>query len=287
MPHFQPYESVPPYGLTDELAARAERLGMLDNFREIQEQGYMVLQDVAPMAVTDAIREAILRQVQETEGRAKGRTAALLLGRDPAFEAAVVNPKLLTMVEYLCGQGALLSQLQGSVRPQGEGYLGIHADQNWIPAPFPPHNQLMTACWVTDPFTEETGATKVIPGSHRLRRHPSPEEIQAAEGAVAIEAPKGAIAVWDGAVWHGNYPRKVPGERVVLHMTYSRLALRPLEDYSHLGQDFLARNPPEMASLLGRNDVFGSTTATSGGVDMEKFRRTALMSKGHYSADPV
>jgi ectoine hydroxylase-related dioxygenase (phytanoyl-CoA dioxygenase family) len=201
------------------------------------------------------------------------------------FETAVLNEKLLVLVEYMCGQGALLSQLQGSVRRQSEGFLGLHADQNWIPAPFPEHMQLITACWACDDFTEEGGATRVIPGSHRHRRHPTPEEIEASEGAVPVLCPRGSIAVWDGAVWHGNYPRRIPGERVVLHMTYSRLALRPLEDYSHLGQEFLDRNPPAMAALLGADSVFGSTTTTSGGVDMNLFRRTVAMARGMHRAD--
>ena len=30
--------------------------------------------------------------------------------------------------------------------------MGLHSDQNWLPAPFPEHNQNLTACWVTDDF---------------------------------------------------------------------------------------------------------------------------------------
>jgi hypothetical protein len=279
---YRSYESVPPYGLTDMLAARVDALGLAQNLEELREHGYTVLRDVAPIGVTDRIRDAILRLVQQTEGRAKGHTAALLLGRDPVFETAVLNDKLMTIVEFMCGQGALLSQLQGSVRRQGEGFLGLHADQNWTPAPFPEHPQLITACWACDDFTEEGGATRIIPATHRHRRHPTPAEIDAMDGAVPIVCPRGSIAVWDGAVWHGNYPRRLPGERVVLHMTYSRIALRPLEDYSHLGQEFLDRNPPAMATLLGRTDVFGSTTPTSGGVDMTLFRQTAAKARGVY-----
>lgn len=282
MTRYLPHESVPPYGLSQALEAKVGRLDMAQNLREMQDNGYTVLRDVAPMAVTDEIRAAILCLVEETDGGARGHAAALLLGRDPIFETAVLNEKLMTLVEYMCGEGAMLSQLLGSVRGQGEGFLVTHADQNWIPAPFPDHNQLMTACWVCDEFTEEAGATRVIPGSHKYRRNPSPAEVEANEGSVPIVCPKGSIAVWDGAIWHGNYSRKLPGQRVVLHMTYSRMALRPLEDYSHLGPDFFDRNPPEMAALLGRNQVFGSTTATSGGVDRRLFRQATLMAKGVY-----
>jgi hypothetical protein len=286
MPRYLPHESVPPYGLSEQLEARVRALGMQSNLSDMEKDGYTVIRDVAPLAVTDGIREAILRLVHETQGPQRGYTAALLLGRDPVFDTAVLNPKLMALVEYMCGQGALLSQLIGSVRPQGRGFLGIHADQNWFPAPFPEHNQLLTACWVCDEFSEAHGATKVIPGSQRNRRHPSPEEAAAAAGAIPIVCPRGSIAVWDGSVWHGNYPRALPGERVVLHLTYSRLALRPLESYDHLAQDFLERNPPEMATLLGRGSVFGSTTASSGGVVRSLFNRATLQAKNHYQPRP-
>jgi hypothetical protein len=277
--------SIPPYGLSRRLAARVQALAMERNLSELQEHGYTVIHDAAPVEVTDRIRAAILRLVRETQGKPEGRTAALLLGRDPAFDAAVLNPKLRVLAEFMCGQGALLSQLIGSVRPTGTGALILHADQNWTPAPFPEHNQLLTACWACDEFSEAGGCTKVIPGSHRQRRHPSQAECDASAGAVPIECPRGSIAVWDGSVWHGNYPRTLPGERVVLHITYSRMALRPLEDYSHLPDAFLERNPPEMAELIGRNAVFGSTTATSGGVDGRLFRKATLLAKGIYEAD--
>ena len=59
----------------------------------------------------------------------------------------------------------------------GANEIGLHADQNWFPAPFPIHNQLFTVCWALDDFTKKGGCTKVIPGSHKKRRHPLPDEI--------------------------------------------------------------------------------------------------------------
>jgi hypothetical protein len=279
MAQYETYQTLPPYELTEELATRVAELGMEDNLKQMQEVGYTVLLDPAPLETTERVREACIRLAQETEGKRKGYSAPMLLGRDPVFEEIVLNAKLMTMVEYMCGQGALISQFTASVRPEGTPPLPLHADQNWTPAPFPDHNQLLTACWACDEFTEAGGSTRVIPGTHKLKRHPTPDETKESKGAIAIECPAGSIAVWDGSVWHGNCARELPGDRVVVHMTYSRLALRPIEDYSHLGQDFLDRNPPEMATLLGRTDFFGSTTPTNGGANMELFMKTSAMSK--------
>ena len=52
-------------------------------------------------------------------------------------------------------------------------------------------------------MTDEGGATRVVPGSKGLRRHPTPEELEDLEH-IPIETPKGSVAVWDGAVWHSG-----------------------------------------------------------------------------------
>ena len=284
MPRAQPHESLPPYALTNQLRARVEELGLQSNLEDMQRDGYTVVRDVAPPEVTERIRNAIIRLSYETTGPLHGLSAALLLGRDPVFEIAVLHPKVLALVEYMCGQGAALSWLIGSRKPQGAPPLVLHADQFYIPSPFPPHNQLLAACWACDDFTEAGGATKVVPGSHMQRRMPSPDEAKAEENAIPIVCPKGSIVFWDGSVWHGNCARTLPGERVVLHMSFSRQYVRPMEDYSHLPKSFVDRNPPEMATLLGRDAAFGSTTFSSGGSDPVRLRRTWRRAQNQFDA---
>jgi ectoine hydroxylase-related dioxygenase (phytanoyl-CoA dioxygenase family) len=169
------------------------------------------------------------------------------------------------MVEFLLGRGFILSQLVGSRRTKGPGSLGLHADNSWFPAPFPPWEIMCTACWVTDAFTEEAGSTLVIPGTHKHRSHPPRDIRKSLEGARPIVAPKGSLALWNGNVWHGNYPRKIDGDRVVLHLTYTRVGFAPVEDYRHLDDAWLAGQPPEMRTLLGRQNFLGKTTIESGG----------------------
>jgi hypothetical protein len=254
-----------PYAVAENLAERIDALGLRENVRQMVDDGYTVISDPAAQALTDEVRAAILRCAQGTEGRAKGYAAGVLLGREPVFAQAVVVPRLLAMVEFLLGRGFILSQLVGSVRKKGPGQLGLHADNSWFPAPFPPWEIMCTACWVTDEFTEEAGATPVMPGTHKHRRHPPRELRQSLEGAQPIVAPKGSLALWNGNVWHGNYPRQIDGERVVLHMTYTRVGFAPVEDYRHLDDDWLKNKPPEMATLLGRYNFLGKSTIASGG----------------------
>jgi hypothetical protein len=270
-----------PYAVPEDLSARIDELGLRENVREMVDQGYTILQDPVAHALTDRVREAILRLSETTEsGPLKARGAALLLGRDPVFAEAVRVPRLMVMAQYLLGRGFRLSQLLGSVRRQDGAPLALHADNSWFPEPFPAWNIMCTACWVTDEFTSESGPTLIMPGTHKARRHPPRDVRKSLSGAQPIIAPKGSLCLWDGSVWHGNYSRKIPGERVVLHTTYTRVGFEPVEDYRHLDDAWLADQPPEMAGLLGRDLLFGSTTETSGGVDPIRLQNTYRLVHG-------
>jgi len=274
-----PYLTRQPFELSDELGARIDTLGLASHLDQLRDEGYAIVPEIASPEFTARLREVCVRLTQETESAAKGHAAALLLGRDPIFEEVVLNPKILALVEVMCGQGALLSQLITSIRPQGAPKLALHADQNWMPAPFPEHNQLFTLCWAMEEFTEASGATKVIPRSHLERRHPNAEETRDEPGAIAAECPASSIVCWDGSIWHGNYPRSTAGERVVLHITFGRLALRTVENYDHLDEAWLEGKPYPLRVMLGREDFLGSTTIARGGADYRLLPRTFTWAK--------
>lgn len=274
-----PFVTRQPFELSDELGSRIEELGLSSCLDQLRDEGYTVVPEIASLDFTARLREACIRLAQETESPAKGYSAALLLGRDPIFEEVVLNPKILALVEVMCGQGALLSQLITSIRPQGAPKLALHADQNWMPAPFPEHNQLFTLCWAMEEFTEAAGATKVIPKSHLERRHPNEDETRDEPGAIATDCSANSVVCWDGSIWHGNYPRTEPGERVVLHITFSRLALRTVENYDHLDEAWLEGKPYPLRVMLGREDFLGSTTIGRGGADYRLLPRTFTWAK--------
>ena len=124
---------------------------------------------------------------------------------------------------------------------------------------------MCTACWVTDEFSLESGRHAGYPRHPQAPKPSATRGAQDLEGAQPIVAPKGSLVLWNGNVWHGNYPRQIDGERVVLHLTYTRVGFAPVEDYRHLGDDWLAGKPPELATLLGRDHFLGKSTIASGG----------------------
>ena len=269
----EPWEQLPMYAVSDELAPRIQELRLEQNLREVQENGYTIIQ--VGSELTDRIRVAVLRTVEGGSPNSSFDLAcATPLGEDPVFEEACTHPAVLALAEYICGRGNVLSSVLATVRTAGSS-LPLHCDQSHVPAPFPKHMVNLTACWVTDEFTKANGAFMIIPGTQRQRRNPTPAESQALEGAIPIEVPPGSVVLWDGAVWHGNYPRTEPGQRVVLHVTYTRLAYRTVHDFSYLSDAFRANASPAMRALLGANLGFAANSRNVH-IDAERYMRMVL-----------
>lgn len=258
------FDTLPPDEISEELAPIIGELGLTSNCRQLAEEGWTVIENAASTDFNERLRDTIL----EVAGPHSG--ANMLLAKDPIFAEAILNPKLLAIAEFSVGRGFLISQVAASIRAKGAPSIGLHADNNWLPAPFPAHNMLLTGCWACDEYTREAGATLIIPGTNKLHRHPDADEIRALEGAVAIECPAGSVALWDGNLWHSNYPRATDGERVVCHITYTRLMMRPVEDYSALADQLIKDNGDQMAQLLGRHDMLFSPR----GADYSKLNQT-------------
>ncbi|MCH7816487.1 MAG: phytanoyl-CoA dioxygenase family protein [Proteobacteria bacterium] len=252
-----------PFDLSKPLQARVKKLGLTDSVQQVKADGYGYIYNPATKAFNDRLKQTIIDLV----GEQPGDGANMLLDKNPIFEEVVLNPKILAMTEILCGKGALLSQLRCSIINHDTPGDSLHVIQDWLPAPFPEHNQMVTFCWACDGQSSNDGAIKVVPKSHRHRRHPNKDEIVAEQGVIATECPAGSITFWDGSLWQSRWPRSSEGKQVVLHITYTRVALRPIECYDHLDQRWLAGKSFALRVLLGREDGLCTEQGALGSID--------------------
>jgi ectoine hydroxylase-related dioxygenase (phytanoyl-CoA dioxygenase family) len=266
-----------PWSISPTLEPTMTELGLLGSAEQLREEGYTIVHDAYDQAFCAEIRADILEAARKEKGHyfdikpGEGLTAYHLLGKSDSFAQALLNPKLLVLAEYLCGGDFLLSQLAASVRFEGSTAMGLHIDSQWIPPT--PYNPMFTACLALDDLSEEAGTTLVVPETHKLMRNPEQNEDFARKDGVPMTCKTGGFAIWTGFAWHANYPRKIPGERVMLHMTFCRLAYRPVEDYSNLGDDFLSQWPPIMGTMLGRDAWMGLAGRNEGACDMNHYTR--------------
>ena len=235
---------------TEKLRQRIDELDLEGNVSDLSIDGYTVIRDAAPLSFFEELRESILNISRRIEGFRRFPTN--LLNEGVVFERSVQLESLNTLYEFLLGPNFIVSQVSASVKRTTPKPFAIHADMNGYEQPFPGHSVIATSIFCCDDFTEDAGATRFVPGSHHLRRHPVDGEGESE--AIAVNAPTGSIILWDAAMWHGNCPRTRAGERVVLHLTCNRQNVRPIESYRDIDPEVLRRNPPEFAALLGLND---------------------------------
>ena len=185
------------------LQADIERYDLKSEIADLETKGYAILPPgkAKPVEFFDRLRETILRLAETRRygafGPASGLGTALyhLLPQDRIFEEAVMAPTTLTLVTYLLGYRAKLSQSTVLIKDNRAKALPMHADHSGkLPAPWPNISQYSVVTWVTTDYTRENGAVCVWPGSHRFGR-PVPDDVvmdHDREEIEVLEMPKGS-----------------------------------------------------------------------------------------------
>lgn len=251
----------------DRLRDEIVRLGLERNVLELELYGYTIIRDAQPMSFFDDLRKKILElgEADREAGRriplagrdGKSYLVTWLLARGRVFEQAVMAEKPLALITWLMGESCQISSNHGHVRCQGDPPQGMHTDAPMMPDPLPDAPVASNMMWCCDDFTLESGATLVVPGSHKRRVHPLPNALKM---AIPIEAPKGSVIVFNGNLWHSAGARTIPGERVGMTVYFNRMYARPQEDLNAaISDEVVARNPPRFAHLIGRHNPYPAT----------------------------
>jgi ectoine hydroxylase-related dioxygenase (phytanoyl-CoA dioxygenase family) len=145
----------------------------------------------------------------------------------------------------------------------------LHRDEDvWVHLPRPhPEVQVASVIALVD-FRAETGATVVVPGSHRWERgrQPKPEELACAE------MPAGSAVVYLGSTIHAGGRNSTPdGWRRGMHMSFVVGWLRTEENHYLSTPPHVARSLPRRSQeLLGyvAHDAIASGGGYLGAVDL-------------------
>jgi ectoine hydroxylase-related dioxygenase (phytanoyl-CoA dioxygenase family) len=176
-----------------------------------------------------------------------------LAARSDAFVEILCDPTLLAVADALllpnCATYWMNTGQMMIVGP-GEAAQVLHRDaDNWRTMNRPDGFEVTVSCMfaITD-FTEELGATRVVPGSHRwtdFRRRPEPHEI------IAAEMSAGSGMLYTGRVIHGAGANATDDQwRFGFHLSYVLGWLTP-EEAGPIGVPWeIARNLPERAQAL-------------------------------------
>lgn len=233
------------------------------HLQRIGRDGYTVLENVIDPDLTSELladvfsleeRMGIVPASNDFEGTRTLRVHNLL-ARGALYRRLPVHPDILPLVDLVLGPGCLLSMLGAIDIGPGETAQPIHTDDQIIPIPKPHRPVNCNTMWALTDFTEENGATRVVPGSH-LADH-SPDYRKTYESR-AVEMPRGSVLMWHGSLWHGGGANRTAERRVGISMIYCAGYLRQ-EENQQLGvpSATVREFPPRLRELVGYGVYMG------------------------------
>jgi len=201
----------------------------------IADQGYTIIENAIDLDLIDSLDQDLLRLERDLgilpsdnlfEG---GHTTRIynLLVHGPLYEAIPVHPNILPVCEQVLDPGLLVSSLSSIAIAAGETAQPIHADDQILPLPKPHPATVCNTMWALTDFTEENGATRIIPGSHLGSESPNPLQ---SYDSIPAEMPKGSVLVWHGSLWHGGGANTTGTRRVGIAMNYCAGYIRQQEN---------------------------------------------------------
>lgn len=237
-----------------DLAHRARRQGLDGKIREMETQGYTIVENALTPEFADEARATII----DTLSTHNQTTMNWMLYHGRVFERLALNPFLMTLIDASLGRGAVIASLSCIRKSPGPGNIPLHTDYAHVPEPYPDFAMTGVGVWAFEDWTSASGPTVLLPGTQRMRRSPLPGE--AVGAGVPIIMPKGSVVFFTQGVWHWQGDRTEPGERITLHSHFNRGILRSLEARK-IDDQMLYRNPPRLGEMLGEDDWFEKTTA--------------------------
>jgi len=176
----------------------------------LTEQGFLCVRAATDERALQAMRATWVRCLAEsaepvfakTRGNNDGPSG---LEKEPAFLRCLEHPYVMSAVAHVLDGDVVLGAFRGRDPRRGSGQQGFHVDDA---KPVPPNRQcLANAFWLLDDMDESNGATRIIPGSHRLGRIP-PKGYQRRDArhpeALSINAGAGDVIVFSAHLWHAG-----------------------------------------------------------------------------------
>ena len=179
-----------------------------------------------------------------------------LAGKADGVADLIEHPTVLALARAALGQDCVLSDCSatsiGAHTEGGSWHVDVPLGQLGEPLPdFPLTTQNV---WMLDDFTEENGATRVVPGSHRTRRKPEWSEDSVEENEIALTASAGSVAMWLSSTWHRSGPNRTEKPRRAVLCYYGRSWIKPFSDFrTAIPAERARRFSPTLRYLIGHS----------------------------------
>ncbi len=237
--------------------------------RQLEERSFVVLEHFMSAAFLEEARgqlEAVFAAEGDTAGsefRQEQDTKRLanLVDKGEVFRRMIAMPEILAYVgAVIPGEFKLSSLNARAPNPQTDWVQPLHCDTGSLPDE--KGNTICNVIWMLDDFTEENGATRLVPGSHKWGQLPQEameDPMAAHPDEILLLAPAGSVAVVNTHAWHGGTANRSGGSRRCLHAFYTRWD-KPQQQYQDgmLSEQTKAGLSPELRKLLAIGDEYNA-----------------------------
>ena len=187
-----------------------------------------------------------------------GRMAKSYFPKSRAFDDLLAHPTLLEIVRrvlvpdgksfFRWGSGGiqLSTTMIKDVQPR-EAHRHFHRDDDFYPIARPRPPLIVNSLLALDDFTFETGATRIVPGSHKWTAPVSQDT-----DYEVVQMSAGSILLFDGSCWHNNGSNLTYDRcRRALNIYYSQAWLRQLEGaYLGMSTEQLSKLPQQLREIV-------------------------------------
>ena len=230
-----------------------------EHLHAIEQDGYTILENVIEPELIEKIRARVRGFERESQDERSGDSSGAnfqrlrmggLLHLDPLFWDVPIHPEVVPIVEGVLGADFLLTTLSSVDLMPGKNVQPIHPDDALIPLQRPHQPIVCTCMWAINDFTEENGATRVLPGTHRADA--MPDFSKDYEGLVPAKMPAGSVLVYNGSLWHRPADNTTQEGRLGLQVSYCAGWIRPITNYPlSVPRELAAQFPQRLIEMLG------------------------------------
>ncbi|HCN10026.1 MAG TPA: phytanoyl-CoA dioxygenase [Lentisphaeria bacterium] len=145
-----------------------------------------------------------------------------MVSEGEVFERMYTHPKVLAAVQHILKADFKLHSVNGRDALPGMGEQALHTDTS-ARNPDEPY-KLVNSAWLLDAFTEESGPTRIVPGTHNLKGEPkdyvNPQDDHPEQRLVHASA--GSVFIFNCHLWHSGTKNRSASLRRAIHCAYGR-----------------------------------------------------------------
>jgi ectoine hydroxylase-related dioxygenase (phytanoyl-CoA dioxygenase family) len=221
---------------------------MKEHIDNIKKNGYTILKDVITAEECDhykGLLEATFEKYSpkyytdqsksshSLQSKINEKVVYNLHNKDMDWYKLFENENVASILDVMLKEGSYKNQepyhlLNISARTplNGTGEQQLHLDSNLPGGDFP---IIMVVLWMFDDFTKESGATRIVPGSHKFSSYAL--DGKSYESEIQAVGKKGSVLIYNASLWHGGANNMTNRTRWSLVLGYGRWFIKPSYDF--------------------------------------------------------